>query len=134
MSGADVVFLTANGVTAESSLLWDVVRVFAALLLLLPFVYVCTKFYASRVRGTSTHTIQVIDRVVLGNQRSLVLVRIGKRIFFLSVADKQVVKLGEWEDDGHLPVAEMAEDVPNFAAILRRALQKREQGADQDEK
>lgn len=134
MNGADVAFLTVNGAGTGSSLVWDGVRVFAALLLLLPFVYVCTKLYASKVRGTSTRTIQVIDRVVLGNQRSLILVRIDRRIFFLSVADKQVVKLGEWEDDGHLPVAEMAEDVPNFAAILRRALQKREQGADQDEK
>lgn len=133
MSPANTVFLTANVVGTEPRLLWEVVRVFGVLIVLLPLVYLCTRLYASRVRGTSTQVIQIIDRVVLGSQGSLVLVRVGKRVFFLCIADKHVVKLGEWEDDGSLVLPEKTEEAPNFVTILRQTLQKREQGANRDE-
>lgn len=122
--GNDKVVTASLEVGSKMSLVWETVRVFLALVLLIPLTYFFTRIYGMRIASRHQGLIRVLDRFPIGANKSLLLVVVKGRVFLLSAGDKEVIKLAEWEDDGSLSMQEAPETASGFPAVLKRALQK----------
>jgi flagellar protein FliO/FliZ len=112
--------LTA-GSPDQVSLLWEAAKVFLILLLIIPLIYLATRFYARKGARTidGKRRMSVAEVYSLGPRQRLVLLEVGERFLLLGVTDGAINLLLEThqQDLPALPV----EEPPEFAAKLRQA-------------
>lgn len=89
--------------------------------------YVVSKFLAgnSVTMGTSKY-MRIIDRVPLGKDRYLLIVKVGKKTFFLGVTDQGVNSIGDINVDDlieqELPPPMMSQGIESFKQLLQKKM------------
>ena len=106
----------------QVNLLWEAAKVFLTLLLIIPFIYLATRFYAHKgLRSVDGgRRLSVAEVYSLGPRQKLVLLEVGERLLLLGVTDGAINVLHEM-DQGDLPALPV-EETPGFATKLRQAL------------
>ncbi|HEY8497781.1 MAG TPA: flagellar biosynthetic protein FliO [Limnochordales bacterium] len=90
----------------------DLLRVVAALAVLLPLAYVTARFAGSRLAVRPSRALRVVDALSLGPGRSLYLVEVGERLVLIGVSGQQMQPLACLRD-------------PQEVAAVRRSLLER---------
>ncbi len=117
---------------------WDVLSVFGTLvgfILLLVLAWWASRAIGRAYAGSGAgRAVQVLDRVALGGEKQLLVVRAAGKVLFLGVTAHQISFLQELDEAQLPPPAEGPESGP-FLAAFRRALdakEGRETGDEQD--
>lgn len=101
----------------------------AALALVLFLAYVILRWLNKRMPGvgggaSSGRMITVLDRVTLGKNSSILLVRVQDRVFLVGISEHAVQTLAEFDDpDGELTLPAAGEN-PGFSAAMKDAVAK----------
>lgn len=107
---------------------------FALVLLLAWF---CTRWIGGyyRSRGVQGGTVRVLERTVIGPDRTLMVVRAGERVWLLGVTPQNITPIGELSPDAYPEdEAQEALRVPaDFSDALRDAVKKWVPGKKQEE-
>lgn len=107
------------------SLVWPLIRFLLAFALVVALAALASRWLASRARGSAALPLQMLGGLSLGAGRQICLVRLGRRVLVLGLADKQVRLLERIVDPDE--VAELMRppaDSPTapFAGFLAEAL------------
>ena len=106
--------------------------------LVLLLAWFCTRWLGGyyRARGGQAGTVQVLERTVIGPDRTLMVVRAGERVWLLGVTPQNITPIGELSPDAY-PEEAAPEALPGpmeFSAALRDAVQKWAPGRKQEER
>ena len=75
--------------------------------------------------GGTTRLLKVLDRVAVGRNSSILLLRVQDKVLLVAMTDHDAEKLCEFDDpDGTIAPPVTAGQVPGFAAILKETAQK----------
>lgn len=85
----------------------ELLRVLAALVVVVPTAYVVTRFLGGRARPRRGRYMTLVESLPLGAQRGLHLVQVGERFFLVGGSERGITLLAEV--DG--PVVELGEAV-----------------------
>ena len=116
----------ALAVTASG--IWSAMSAIFMMLLALCFVlflaWYLLRFLSKRMPGArAAGAIQILDRVNIGREKSLLIVKAGDKTLLVGMSDNAVATLCEFDDDTQFSVA--AQPEPNdFSAILQSAAKK----------
>lgn len=82
------------------SVFWIIVQMILALGLIIVLAWGAIQFLGSRINSRlQGQWIRVLDEVILGQNRGIVAVEIGGRVFLLGVTDHQISMLTELDDE-----------------------------------
>lgn len=113
------------------SLLWVVLCVAAILVLAYWFTrYVAVRGFPGAQGPKGPEQFQVLARLALGREESLVLVRAGERYFLLGVTPSGISNLAEFcgeEAEAWLKVQEAQPAPPSFREAVRLVMEQRKQ-------
>lgn len=92
--------------------------------LILFFTYLCTKYISKRYvnAGFAGRYIEVLERLPLGADRALLIVRIAGRVFLLGSATQCIELITELDASQFPQTPERIQHSPDFSAILKSAL------------
>ncbi len=86
--------------TTDSSSLWAVFVTLAAMVVVLVLAYYTTKWLGKRMNvSSSTNIIKVIDRVGVGQDKLLAVVKVGKQTMLIGMSGSSITKLCDLQDD-----------------------------------
>lgn len=107
-----------------------------ALVLLL--AWLCTRWLGGyyRARGTQGGTVRVLERTVIGPDRTLMVVRCGERVWLLGVTPQNITPIGELSPDAYPEdgAPEILQGPMEFSAALQDAVKKWVPGKKQEER
>lgn len=83
-------------------MLVELLRVLAALAVVLPAAYLSTRFLSGRVRGRRGGSMKLVESLPLGAQRGLHLVQVGNRVFLVGASERGISLLAEMDGSGSL--------------------------------
>lgn len=92
--------------------------------LVLVLAWYCSRWLGGRFGFTAAGgTVRVLERVMVGPDRSLLVIKAGDRVWLLGVTSQHIEKLGEL-DPALYPEREAPEagGVPDFSAALQSAI------------
>lgn len=111
--------------TTDSSSLWAVFVTLAAMVVVLVLAYYTTKWLGKRMTvGSHTNIIKVIDRVGVGQDKLLVVVKVGEKTMLVGMAGNSITKLCDIDDYSSLEQQLVRKDNNLFNAALKTALKK----------
>lgn len=112
--------------TTDSSSLWAVFVTLIAMVVVLVLAYYTTKWLGKRMSvNSSTNIIRVIDRVGVGQDKLLAVVKVGKKTMLIGMAGNSVTKLCDIDDDSILEEKLINNKSNNlFQTVLKTALNK----------
>lgn len=77
------------------SVLVELLRVLAALAVVVPAAYLSTRFLSGRVRERRGRYMKLVESLPLGAQRGLHLVQVGERLFLVGGSERGISLLAE---------------------------------------
>lgn len=96
---------------------------FFGVLLVIFLAYVGTKFISARyAKMSSGKNIKVLERITLGQDKSLVLITLNKKAYLLGVTGKDISIVCQLEENELLAVSEEKE--ADFLSLLTEGLKK----------
>lgn len=101
----------------------------AALALVLFLAYILLRWLNKRMPGLGAggaagKMITVLDRVTLGKNSSILLVRVQDRVFLVGISENAVQTLAEFDDpEGELTLPDKGEN-PSFSEAMKDAVAK----------
>lgn len=105
----------------------SVLFAFAALILVLVLAWLSARWLGRRAGGgQGKGNIEVLDRQYVGQDRCLMIVRVGSRTMLLGVTQNQINKLSDL-DEAEIRIAPAAPEA-DFSAVIRKALDRFNQG------
>jgi len=91
---------------AGESVLVELLRVLAALLVVVPAAYLSTRLLGGRMRGRRGGVLKLVDSLPLGPQRGLHLVQVGERLFLIGSSERQISLLAEMDQTSPVRLAD----------------------------
>lgn len=91
---------------AGESVLVELLRVLAALVVVVPVAYLSTRLLGGRMRGRRGGVMKLVDSLPLGPQRGLHLVQVGERLFLIGASEREISLLAEMERTSPVRLAE----------------------------
>ncbi len=80
--------------------MWNVIVTFAAVVLIIYLSYVCSKYVGRGMnRNGNSHYMRMIDRLAVGQDRSLAVVQVGEKYLLVGVTPEQVNLLKELSEE-----------------------------------
>lgn len=113
--------------------MWEAIReiggVILALVLVLLLAWLVLRWLNNRMPGlgggSTERMIRVLDRVAVGKNVVVLLVRVKDTVMLVAVSDHAIEKLAEFDAaDGSFDVKKAAAENPSFAAALKDAVAK----------
>ena len=91
---------------------------------ILYFAFVCTKYIGKGVnlRNKSKY-MKIIDQMVLGQDKSIAIVKIGERHYIIGISSSQITILSEVDEDSLIPLDftdETGEKIPDFKELFMK--------------
>lgn len=95
---------------------------FLFIILILFGAYIATRWYATKVKGmTNGKHIKVVDRVILGKDKGIIIVQVGQKVYMMSEGTNGLTILNEMEEHD-LGVVEPQEGPTSFKDIIQTYL------------
>jgi flagellar protein FliO/FliZ len=107
----------------EPSLISSLISIFVLILVLFA-AYLAARFAGMRIKSTirSRH-MEIVDRIILGRDKALLLVKVGKRSFVVGMTQQMMSTIAEIEsselDNGDVEAADLS-----FTSIFKESLQR----------
>ncbi len=106
-------------------ILWALI----VIIIVLALAYLFTKHVVGRVplgvSGRKKQHMSVVERIVIGRDQQILLVRVGKKMFFLGAAEGGVTCLKEMSDEEWQTLSDSEDDADDTAPMgFKEALQK----------
>ena len=76
------------------------------------------------VSGGTNRLIQVLDRVSVSRNSTIVLLRVQSKVFLVAISDNAVEKLCEMDDPDNTMALPKPAELPNFSVALKEAAKK----------
>lgn len=94
-----------------------------ALVFVLVLAYLTIKWMSGRMTGMKgSKVINVIDRVMIGQDKCLLVVRVGEQTMLIGMSGDSVVKLSDLQDLPEITDIKGPEGPPEFSDVLRDAI------------
>lgn len=95
---------------------------------LIVFMYMGSRWLNKRVSSSTLRTMKVIERLSITGDKSLVIVKVGKKNLLIGVSPQRIEKLTELEDeDLELPPTENTDSIGgSFMSNLKQAAKNHE--------
>ena len=107
----------------------------AIFILILFLAYLFTK-YVGRHYGASaggTKYMETLDRVMLGPDRSLLLMRVADKVLLLGMTSQQITRLEEFDATLFPEQQTVQPNLPgDFLAVLKKSVKKNQEGSSKD--
>lgn len=99
---------------------------FVLMILVFAGAYWASRFLARRYQGTAGHTknIRVLERVAVGRDSALLLVKVNQKVCFLGVSAKQITLLETFSADEILNIDEQPPAMISFGDMLKKFREK----------
>lgn len=95
---------------------------FVLIIFILFLAYVATRWYATKVKSmTNGKHIKVVDRVILGKDKGLMIVQVGKRVYMMSENGSRLTILNELEEK-EINITDTKEEPTSFKDIIQTYL------------
>lgn len=96
--------------------------------------YICSKYLGKGlVRNSSSQYMRMLDQMIVGQNRTLVIVQVGGRYLLLGVGSDKIQTLAELSEEDLLPLGEEGQEAPvDFAQLLSRIGRKRNGREDEE--
>lgn len=103
---------------------------FAAIIIYLS--YLCSKYLGKGlVRGSSSRYMRMLDQMIVGQNRTLVIVQAGERYLLLGVGPDRISTLAELTEEDLIPLGEeTGEPAVDFGRLLSRIGRKKDGSED----
>ena len=88
------------------SVLVELLRVLAALVVVVPVAYLSTRLLGGRMRGRRGGVMKLVDSLPLGPQRGLHLVQVSDRLFLIGASEREISLLAEMDRTSPVRLAE----------------------------
>ena len=108
----------------QGSVIFSLVGGLLLFALVLALAWFCSRWLGGRYGfQTAGRTVRVLERVMVGPDRSLLVVRAGEQVWLLGVTPQHIEKIGEL-DPAQYPERETPETggAPDFSAALQSAI------------
>ena len=91
--------------------------------------YICSKYMGKGlVRNTSSQYMRMLDQMIVGQNRTLVIVQTGDRYLLLGVGPERIEMLAELSGEDLIPIGgEDGEKPVDFGRLLSRIGRKKEE-------
>ncbi|MCI8557807.1 MAG: flagellar biosynthetic protein FliO [Lachnospiraceae bacterium] len=96
--------------------------------------YICSKYLGKGLaRGGSSQYMRMLDQLIVGQNRTLVIVQAGGRYLLLGVSSDKIETLAELSEEDLLPLGGGDQDTPmDFAQLLLRIGRKKNGREDEE--
>lgn len=96
---------------------------FIAILIL---AYFATRLYGAKMTHTQTAKyIKIIDKIIIGNDKSICLIHVGARYFLVGVTGHHIEPIGEIEETDLIPLS--IDKEPSFNNLLAKYMGKKKE-------
>ena len=94
------------------------------LVLVMFLAYRFTKIMKKRSSGESMHGgyIEIVERVMIGPERSIIIVRLKDKLLLLGVTPNHIEKLDELDPEMYTNVQAAHQGTENFSSLLREVI------------
>lgn len=94
--------------------------------------YICSKYLGKGlVKTSSSRYMRMVDQMIVGQNRTLVIVQAGDRYLLLGAGPERIETLAELSEEELIPIGgEEGEPAPNFSQLLSRFGRKKDGGGD----
>lgn len=107
-------------------MLFTLLSALLALAAVLALAYITLKWMGSKMPGTTGggggRMIRVLDRVMVGQNKCLLVVRVGKQTILIGMAEDTVQKLCDLPELDDWEPPENRQNTPEFSELLRDAV------------
>lgn len=101
-------------VTSNESVFLNFIKLFCVLAVIILFTWIILKLFSHQVRNKiQGRWIQVIDEIVLGQNKGIVLCKINQQLYALGITDHQINLLFEIDDLELIKLINETEKVPD---------------------
>lgn len=92
--------------------------------------YICSKYFGKGlVKNNSSRYMRMLDQLIVGQNRTLVIVQAGERYLLLGVGPDRIQTLAELSEEDLLPLGEENGEMPmDFSRLLSQIRRKKDSG------